>query len=80
MEIVGHCLGEVERESLLSDAANDPEKEAEAYYYIGLAAKARGDRNDSRDCFEKCLERNTTRHSETEFLADMQLSLLRASP
>jgi len=77
--IVGHCKGEVERSTLLKDAASDSKKESVAYYYIALAAKARGNIKDAMDCFEACRKLDAAGRPEREYFAEMQLASLRAS-
>lgn len=76
--IVGHCSGEVAREAVLNDAAGNSKREAEAYYYLGLAAKARKDHEAAQKEFASCLERRSSRQVEATLLADWQRSLMSA--
>lgn len=78
--IVSHCAGAVDGEVLIADAANDIKRQAEAYYYLGLASKARGDRIGARGHFEACLQRSASRQVESGFLAGWQLAQLSENP
>lgn len=73
-KIVAYCAGAKDRESLLKDAGNDPAQQVEAYYPIGLAAKARGDFPEAQDWFRNCVALNVGDHAEY-YLAKKQLTL-----
>ncbi len=73
--IVKHCMGVVGRDVVLTGAGKDSAKITEAYYYLGLAAKARGDHARAVDCFRSCRQHNVVDHLEYD-LAETQLARL----
>lgn len=79
--IVAHCAGEVEPDAVINDAASDLTKKIEALYYLGLAAKAHGDRQGAHGYFDKCRQLSSKGVTPIECkLAEMQLSRLDPIP
>ncbi len=74
--IVAHCAGEIDADAVVNDADSDSKK-VEAFYYLGLAAKARGNRQDASHYFDECRNLKPMGKAQIETsLAEMQLSRL----
>jgi len=76
--IVAFCGGEMSRDALLAAAGNSFARRIEAYYYMGLGAKAHGDVRQAEEDFNSCLA-EPDRQIESD-LAVMQLARLKTNP